>query len=488
MVYLKIGKNNFAIGLQWLEILSSITESKSEVTRNVENAFKEQSNANFGVRLVSEDESIHSVGIMPGYRKILFFPKVYSLASAVTENLSSGIVFLNIKAGQINSSLSSEMTEEMHAYLESTLNNRKGLEQDFWWGCAIQNGVVISDGEYIGDEKGLAEFILDSMTIDDSIKVFGAPNDEISILLSDIKFNSIDIGLLTERLSHKARVGQVIGIPVVKSLYVGVALIAILGTYQISDMVMSQKEVQTAYKQVRTAIPLPRNRPVDALKIKEDLYLNEIKSHNILNLKGMSLGPFNMVLSKYNNGYTYGWRFSEAFCNVDSCRIKFTPDGMNDLDGFVKHYGLDYKKLKIDNSANSLVITEGFSQPLTASQSPAELSLEFIQSFFGNLPDPVEYNYGLILESIDLSAESEAFQWASKGFANTVFTNIYPKASYPTGYKTGGFEIKSTDITHAQMIFNAYTSFEQVRLTSIKIEADKAGDVGYAMNFEYLAK
>lgn len=485
MVYLKIGKSRFAIGLQWLEILASITESKSEVAKNVENAFKEQSDANFGIKLVSEDESIYSVGVLPGHRKPLSFPRVYSLASAVTENLSSGIVFLNIKPEQIDDSFPLEMTEEMDLYLKSTLGSNRILEQDFWWGCAIQNGVVISDGEYIGDEKGLAEFVLNSMMIDESIKVFGVPSDKISTFLSDVKFNSIDIDLLTEGLTYKSRVSQVIGIPVVKSLYVGLALVAILGVYQVSDMILNQEDVQSAYREVRTAIPMPSNKPSEALKIKEDLYLSEVKSNIETSLKRMDFSAFSDVLSKYNNGYTYGWRFTEAFCDTDSCKVKFTPDGLNDLDGFIKHYGFDYKALKIDDSANSVIVTDTFLEP---PKLPMDLSIGSIKSFFLNFPDSGEYNYKLILKSIELSGESKVFQWASKGLVSTEFKSIHPDPSYPIGYKKGGFGIKSTDISHAQMIFNAYTNFEQVRLISTKIEADKAGGIAYAMNFEYLAQ
>lgn len=503
MVYLTLDKKRFVIGLRWLEIINEDGVTKADLKKSIEGSFKEQENANFGIKIPNEDESIISLGILPKKRKPLLFPSMYSLAASVTENLKSGVVFQHFKLSDIDYSsvdnlatdnfvgktvgVGNSLGSDMRDFLKSNFGNEEP-QDGIWWGCAIQDGLVISDGEFIGDEEGLAEFISDKTAFDEKAKVFGKPSPKIQSILSDVKFNPIEISLLIESVSFKSKIDQAVGLPVRKTLFSVVALVAILGIYKGADFLMTQAPVQEAVEDVRTAIPmLPKDNPESLAKKQREAYIQEVKAYNF-NPTGASLEFIDKTLYEYNIGYTYGWRMTEAMCDINGCVMRFQPDEKYDIQAFLDYHNLDYSQVKIIGAASEIVITKKIPFDLSKVNQKKEYTDNSIRKAISSLPLAKSQEHNILIKASKLASNIKGLKWGIGKLDTVSFASPHPDPTMPTGYSKGEFSFASSDYSTAEILYKSFLSLDHVKLKNLVIKTDKFGKIDYKMNFKYLAQ
>lgn len=488
MLFLELNKSRYCLGLDWAEIPIKQTENSEKDLKSAISKDMDDFDANMGVKLTNNLETAVSIGIFPNKQSPLKFPKVYSMAATISKVIENGVAFFKIDPKLLDDSIPENLLELSKKTVKNLKEDLIDIEKGHaWYACAVQDGAVISDGEFIGSDEDVAGFIIEHISLSEKMKAYGSPSDEIKDQLHGTDFRNLAMDLILEEASYKTQIGQLVGFPLKKALFTAFSAVILLGIYGTYDHLSAQKEVQDMANKVVNLAPVPKKDPALEQKKKEQLFLNEVKGNNIFKDVEQQIDPtfVDSMIRKFNIGYKYGYRLNKLSCTDRQCSATFQAGETKSLELFLKYYQLKPNEVTIESKAKKVTIKAV--KPSSSKKMTSKDALYFANRFAA-LESLKSFEMELIRASEVLIKGDQDFDWSLSKPAETTFGNYVDGLNIPRGYQKGAFHISSDNYFRFGQAMTYYRNIEELR--SIAFNADVSPDrtLKWKVSYEYVTQ
>lgn len=330
MLYLKLSESKkskiFSIGFDWSEILIESGRTKKENNKKVKNFIG--SDKNYGVKDINEMETVCSVAPFPIKINKFVVPKIYSLASVIAKEKINGIFCCSFTVEDIK--------DDLPAFLMKTVTLGEydidfSSGQTLYWGCAFQDGIVVSNGEFGGSQETVKDKIRDIAPLLNEFSLF-ATEDVLEFLeefsnglpISTVKKEDIEDYNL-----DNSSIKQLKG---VSNLHLG---IAIIGTIFILNLLYTQYENYQKEQKIKKIqrinllSKMQEKKKLTEKQIKDKLLsrrnlIQELISSGTTDFTQMKASSLSKIMFRKVNAPAFnGWDFTEGVCRVDIDKCAF---------------------------------------------------------------------------------------------------------------------------------------------------------------------
>lgn len=498
MIYVKLSQETkaktFAIGLSWNEVLVGLEDTQKEIAAKVQGYFEKEHK--FGISSLSSNGSVYSVAPFPFVFNGIRFPKVYSLADAIAKSKRNGIFCCSFNV--------SDLDDELHSFLLNTVSTQN-LGVDFkegetlYWGCAFQDGVVVSNGEFFGSWNSVSEEIQDASSLLSDLSLFSCEKTKslLEALSGGIPvetFSLEEIDSLDEIEDSKIKQIKGISKPFVLSLVAGLAVVLSVGLYIQNNIESAQKAALIAEKIKKTAQLKDKKSAEEQarqLQIKKTSYFRELTASGITNTKSIDFSDAtSQVLNRVDKS-VFGWGFVKADCSAELglCNLHYQrEDSYTSILDFSSMEKVSIEELTVSADGGQLI----YSIPIKVNgEEPKTINEDYVKSFFSGLKldmSPALKNFQLIDSSKRLSTIDSSFKWSITNHANYKKSfDVFP--DFPAKLNVYSLKVSSSDRYLMSLFHRKYQSMDwPLKIKRLEIQNTTDNGITWAVEYHYISQ